>query len=151
MSSIVLVILQVVALGIVIWPWHAPQWNAWAWLPLGVAFALKAWMIAHNPPTNFSVLPEVRNGARLVVTGPYRFVRHPLYLALIVFAAGCAIGWNTAVHWIAAAALIIVLNVKARREERFLEERFADYRDYAGRVPRLVPMRWPQRSSPSST
>jgi protein-S-isoprenylcysteine O-methyltransferase Ste14 len=137
--SVGLVVVQVLALAPVMWPWNAAHWNAWAWVPIVAAFVLKGWMVAHNPPGNFSVLPEPRANARLITTGPYTLVRHPLYLGLIIFAVGCAIGWNTPVHWIAAASLVLILDAKSRREERFLIERFPEYRGYAARTPRLLP------------
>ena len=68
-------------------------------------------------------------------------MRHPLYLALIVLALALCIGWNTMVHWLAAAALVLILDVKARREERLLRARFGEYDAYAARTSRLVPGR----------
>ena len=139
MASKLLVALQFVALAAVVWPWTAGSWNRWAWLPIGLAFAIAAWSIAHNPPANFSIFPEPRANARLVTSGPYAHVRHPMYAALIVFAAGVALGWNTPIHWCAAAALAVVLDRKTWREERLLRVRFPDYADYSARTPRLVP------------
>ena len=141
MVSVALVGLQMLALAAVVWPWHASHWNAWAWLPIAAAFALKGWTIVHNRPGNFGILPEPRANSRLVTTGPYAHLRHPLYFGLMVFALGCAIGWNTAVHWIAAGALAVVLDLKSRSEERFLLERFQAYREYAAHTSRLVPGR----------
>jgi protein-S-isoprenylcysteine O-methyltransferase Ste14 len=139
MPSTVLVALQVAALAMVMWPWRSPSWNALAWLPLAAALLLKAWTIWHNRPGNFSVLPEPRANARLVTTGPYAYVRHPLYFALQLFAFACALGWNTPVHWAAAGALAVVLHQKALREESLLHERFPEYRAYAVRTRRFIP------------
>ena len=139
MASKLLVALQFTALAVLVWPWNASGWNRWAWLPIALAFVLKGWTIAHNRPTNFSIFPEPRANARLVTTGPYAYVRHPLYVALIVFAAGVALGWNTPIHWSAAVALAIILDRKSRREEQLLRARFPAYESYAARTPRLVP------------
>lgn len=138
-ASLWLVAMQLAALAAVTWPWDAARFAVAAWLPVTVAFALGGWTLWHNRPGNFSVLPEPRNGARLITTGPYAHVRHPMYLALMLFAAGCALGWNTPVHWLAAAALVAVLEVKARREERLLQARFEGYAAYAARTRRFVP------------
>jgi protein-S-isoprenylcysteine O-methyltransferase Ste14 len=145
MVSVGLVVLQLIALAAVVWPWQASHWNAWAWLPICAAFAVKGWTIAHNRPGNFSILPEPRARTRLITTGPYAHTRHPLYFGLILFGLGCAIGWNTPVHWLAAAALAVVLDLKSRREERFLIERFPEYRDYVARTTRLLPRLLPHR------
>jgi protein-S-isoprenylcysteine O-methyltransferase Ste14 len=146
MASVTLVVLQMLALIAVMWPWQASHWNAWAWAPIAIAFVVKGWTIAHNRPSNFSIFPEPRANARLVTTGPYAHIRHPLYFGLMLFALGCAIGWNTPVHWAAAGTLAIVLDLKSRREERFLRERFPEYRDYAARTARLVPRLLPHRA-----
>jgi protein-S-isoprenylcysteine O-methyltransferase Ste14 len=139
MASKLLVLLQFATFAALVWRWNAGSWNAWAWLPIGLAFALGAWTIVHNPPTNFGILPEPRANARMITTGPYAWVRHPMYLGLMIFALGLAVGWNTGMHWLSAAALVLVLVVKARREERFMRARFPGYDAYASRTPRLVP------------
>lgn len=147
MASVTLVVLQMLALLAVMWPWQAQAWNAWGWLPIAVAFMVKGWTIAHNRPGNFSILPEPRANARLITTGPYAHVRHPLYFGLMLFAFGCALGWNTPVHWASAGALALVLDLKSRREERFLRARFPEYPDYAANIPRVIPRLVPRRPS----
>lgn len=147
MASVTLVLLQMLALLAVMWPWQAQDWNAWGWIPIAAALVVKGWTIAHNRPSNFSILPEPRANARLITTGPYAHVRHPLYFGLMLFAVGCALGWNTLVHWTSAGVLALVLVEKSRREERFLRERFAEYDDYAARTTRLIPRFVPRRPS----
>lgn len=138
-ASIALVALQFAALAVIAWPWRAAQWNPLAWPLLAAATVAATWTLLHNRPGNFSVLPEPRATTRLVTGGPYAWVRHPMYTSLLLGAAGVALGWNTPVHWIALGALAVVLDVKARREERLLTHRFADYADYARRTPRFLP------------
>ena len=148
MVSILLVVVQLAALVAVMLRWNAVGFAIVGWLPIAAAIAIKAWTLLHNRPGNFSVLPEPRAGARLITTGPYARVRHPLYVGLMLFALGCAIGWNTPPHWLAAATLVGVLNVKARREERLLALRFPDYASYVARTPRFVPgMRRPRNGA----
>ena len=112
---------------------------------IGLAFAMGGWTVLHNRPSNFGILPEPRANARMITTGPYAWVRHPMYLGLMVLALGLAVGWNTGMHWLSAAALVLILVVKARREERFMRARFPGYDAYASRTPRLVP--GPRRSA----
>lgn len=84
-------------------------------------------------------LPYPKEGARLVQSGAYGLVRHPLYCGVL---AG-SIGWALLVQsWLTLAyvvPLFIVLDLKSRREERWLTERFPAYREYQRRVRRLVP------------
>ncbi len=75
----------------------------------------------------------------LVTSGPYRFVRHPVYAAQILLAAGWSLafgGWLTSLF---AIALMLVLDRKASMEERRLLQRFPTYRDYQSRTRKLVP------------
>jgi protein-S-isoprenylcysteine O-methyltransferase Ste14 len=84
-------------------------------------------------------LPRPRADAQLVETGVYRFVRHPIYGGLVVAAAG----WGLLTASLAALAAAIVLlgffELKSRREEAWLERRFAGYAAYRARTRRLIP------------
>jgi len=108
-----------------------------ALLLTGAALGLAA--LAVNPPSNFNIRPELKPGARLVTRGAYRYLRHPIYLALLlVLAAGLAADPRPGrfVLWL---ALLAVLLAKLGREERYLRAAFPDYADYAARTARLLP------------
>ena len=84
-------------------------------------------------------LPYPKPNATLVQTGPYRFVRHPIYAGGIALAYGWALvvqGWLTLVY---ATLLLVFLDVKSAREERWLAARFPGYPDYQRRVRKLIP------------
>ena len=88
---------------------------------------------------NLTPLPYPKDEATLVRTGPYGLVRHPMYGGGIVLALGWALvvrGWLTLVY---AAVLVCFLQFKVAREERWLAEKFPDYRDYQQRVKKLIP------------
>lgn len=84
-------------------------------------------------------LPYPRDGAELIQTGPYALVRHPMYGGGLALAAGWALyvrGWLTLGY---VLALFVFLDVKSRREEKWLAEKFPTYAAYQRRVRRLVP------------
>ena len=91
----------------------------------------------------FTPLPKPREGAALVETGVYAFVRHPIYGGLMLAAFGWAIGQASIVAVALAVALAAFLLVKSVREEAWLEQRFPDYAAYRARTRRLIP--WPGR------
>ena len=91
----------------------------------------------------FTPLPRPRDGAALVETGVYSFVRHPIYGGLILAAFGWAIGQASIIAVALAAPLAAFLRVKSAREEAWLEQRFPDYAGYRARTRRLIP--WPRR------
>ena len=85
---------------------------------------------------SFSILPQART---LVTGGPYRFVRHPLYLAELIAVFGLTLQYQQP-----GAMLLVVLAVavqlpRMRFEEQVLTEAFPAYREYASRTARLVP------------
>lgn len=88
---------------------------------------------------NFSVLPAPVENAKLVKSGPYKYVRHPIYtivilLALIWIAEKFSI-LNLAVFF----CLIIIFIVKINYEENFLKIKFPDYENYISESKKLIP------------
>jgi protein-S-isoprenylcysteine O-methyltransferase Ste14 len=83
---------------------------------------------------------EVRPGEPLVERGPYARVRHPIYLALLLLAAGSALAHTSVASLCLAVGLAVGLALKVRLEERALRGAPGDaYGRYASRVPALVP------------
>ncbi len=88
---------------------------------------------------NLSVLPHPKDGARLVQTGAYGVVRHPIYSGLIIGATGWALLNASVVTLVYAALLFVFFDAKSRREERYLLAEFPDYATYRQRVRKLIP------------
>jgi protein-S-isoprenylcysteine O-methyltransferase Ste14 len=84
-------------------------------------------------------LPYPKEGAALVQTGPFALVRHPIYSGGLALALGWALftrSWLTLGY---VGLLFGLLDLKSRREERWLAGRFPAYEDYRRRVRRLIP------------
>jgi protein-S-isoprenylcysteine O-methyltransferase Ste14 len=85
---------------------------------------------------SFSILPQARG---LVTEGPYRLVRHPLYVAELITTFGIMwkfeYPWSLCVMFLAVAAQI----PRIHYEEQVLMEAFPRYRGYAKRTARLLP------------
>jgi protein-S-isoprenylcysteine O-methyltransferase Ste14 len=103
------------------------------------ALAIGVWSLTANRPGNFNIRPDPKDGGRLVCHGPYRHVRHPMYLAVLLFGTGLAGGYGDLWRWCVLATLAVVLHFKAAHEERALAARFPDYAAYARRTPALIP------------
>jgi protein-S-isoprenylcysteine O-methyltransferase Ste14 len=85
---------------------------------------------------SFSLMATAR---RLVTTGPYSIVRHPLYICEAVFVLGMIIS-HFSVLMVALGALQFLLQYRrARNEEAILRQTFPEYDEYARRVPMLLP------------
>ncbi len=140
--STVLVVLQfgLLALLVLSTRWETSL-NAWppAIFLFAMGVVLGLWTLGHNRLGNFNIRPEVKHTARLVTSGPYRRIRHPLYVALLLASAAFVCVDSRAWRIAALVALLLVLILKAQREEKLLSARFADYPAYAARTRRFIP------------
>ena len=103
------------------------------------AIALGLWALWANRPGNFNIRPLPREGGHLVQHGPYRWIRHPMYSALLLAGVAAARLSGDGVSWLILLALAAVLAVKAAVEERAMVAHYADYPDYQQRTRRFVP------------
>jgi protein-S-isoprenylcysteine O-methyltransferase Ste14 len=88
---------------------------------------------------NLTPLPYPKAEGHLVQTGAYGLVRHPIYSGGIMVALGWALWVHGALTVGYTVALFLFLDVKSRREERWLAAKFPDYADYRRRVRKLIP------------
>lgn len=84
-------------------------------------------------------LPFPRPEGRLVESGAYRLVRHPIYGGLILTTVGWAAMRGSPLALVAAIALAVVFDLKRRREEAWLLAQHQGYRDYQQRTRALIP------------
>ncbi len=83
---------------------------------------------------------RVEQGHELATGGPFRFVRNPIYLGMILIAAGSFLWMPTPVVLTGLLLICVGADLRARAEERVLGAAFGDaYRQYATRVKRFVP------------
>lgn len=88
---------------------------------------------------NLTPFPKPSVKAQLVQRGIYRLLRHPLYASVFCGAVGWSLIRQSGPALAVSLVLAVFLDVKARREERWLREEFPEYSDYAHRVRRFIP------------
>jgi protein-S-isoprenylcysteine O-methyltransferase Ste14 len=106
----------------------------WTWLAAGTAIAAVGLLLRAVSSGH------VQKARELTMTGPYAFVRHPLYLGSIIIAAGFAVAARSV--WIAAGMLamfVVIYWPTIHFEEQLMRSLFPGYDDYARRVPLLFP------------
>jgi protein-S-isoprenylcysteine O-methyltransferase Ste14 len=117
-------------------------------LILGVmCFVLGLWLFYRSHAdlgTNWSITLEVREQHRLITQGVYRRIRHPMSLALVLYAVAHAL---VIPNWVAGpsnlVAFAVLFALRVRPEERMMLEQFGDeYAAYMARTKRLVPGVW---------
>jgi protein-S-isoprenylcysteine O-methyltransferase Ste14 len=117
-----------------------PDWLRWTGVALGVvSFVLYAWSQA-TLGREWSPHLQVRDKHRLVTMGPYAWIRHPIYLALMGFLTGIAL---VTANWFFIALLvvsIVVLALRIPKEKQMMIEEFGEeYKAYMQRTGRLLP------------
>jgi protein-S-isoprenylcysteine O-methyltransferase Ste14 len=108
---------------------------------LSTAFIM--WVFRENSFAAPVVKVQAERHHRVISSGPYAFVRHPMYSGIMLFFVGVPLllgsWWGVAI----APVFAILFAIRARIEERALVEGLPDYADYAERVRyRLVPGVW---------
>ena len=88
---------------------------------------------------NLTPFPKPSASANLVQTGIYGLIRHPLYTAVLCGSVGWELVWRSWPALLAALALALLFDAKARREEHWLRQQFPEYALYEQRVRRFVP------------
>jgi protein-S-isoprenylcysteine O-methyltransferase Ste14 len=89
---------------------------------------------------NWSAIVTLKEDHELVRSGPYRWIRHPIYTGYLTAVLGIAIVAETGDGFIGFAIILVALVFKMRREERLLTAEFGEqYRQFHRETVALVP------------
>ena len=121
-----------------------PEWLRWSGIAVGAAACVWViWTFSHLGK-NLTDTVVTRREHTLVVSGPYRWIRHPFYIGVagaVVCASLATTNWLVAITGLTVLALLVA---RTDREEAKLVERFGDdYRTYMARTGRF----WPRRKT----
>jgi protein-S-isoprenylcysteine O-methyltransferase Ste14 len=146
--------------ALILWPRVAWQWLSLRLLPpgplqvalglvllaLGLAFTVWARVYLGR---NWSGMVTVKEGHELIRSGPYAYVRHPIYTGLLVALLGSAVTCGELRALIGLGIVAGAFIRKLRIEERFMRELFPQqYQRYCAEVPALIPFTRLPRSAP---
>jgi protein-S-isoprenylcysteine O-methyltransferase Ste14 len=93
-----------------------------------VTFGLRSFHASANPTEG-----------GLVTSGPYRFIRHPIYAAILLFLWAGVVGQNSTLSILTAIVATAAIAVRIGAEEALVTEVYPEYADYAKRTKRIVP------------
>ncbi len=114
--------------------------DVWYYLAIQIfGICLVIWSVFEMRKSKINVSPELREGAKLIRSGPYRIIRHPMYLATLIFILPLILDYFTIGRLALFTALIITLNLKLTLEEKLLTESFPDYENYKKSSWRMIP------------
>lgn len=113
------------------------RWAGVALTAIGLLFSV--WARVHLG-RNWSGVVTLKADHKLIRTGPYRYVRHPIYTGLLIAAMGSAMVANTLEAVFGVGLVLVAFLIKMRHEERLLTQEFGDdYRAFKSEVSALVP------------
>ena len=118
-----------------------PSWLRWIGAGItAAALLLLAW-VQWSLGKNFNTTLHLREGHTLVISGPYRWVRHPMYTALFLLGVGFLL---LTANWFVGGPLIVALPVlvamRVSDEEAMMIEQFGnEYQGYMRRTGRFLP------------
>ena len=126
-------VLTVLVVVLVFLPPYWPRQLAFVGIPLAVVGGIGFIWAARTLGKSLTPYPRPRESGELVLRGPYRFVRHPIYVSGFLFFLG--VGFSSSLPaTIGALALGALWWRKAAVEEAHLLARFPEYEEYRGRV-----------------
>jgi len=105
----------------------------------GAAGLLGLWAIWTMGFDNFNVTPDVKPAARLVTSGPYRYIRHPMYTALLMGGLALVLDMLSPLRMVLWLLLFVDLLIKLKYEEQLLSRDLEGYSAHIQRTKRLVP------------
>jgi len=137
--SLVLVATQFTLIALImfagpLWPTH---WGLRGLMVGGGVIGL--WAFLAMGLENLRVFPEVPKHGRLIVRGPYRWVRHPMYTSVLLITLAWIVEHPLPFRVALWVGLMMTLWVKLRYEEQLLLARFPLYEEYRMRTKRLIP------------
>ncbi len=110
---------------------------------LGKVLELLGWIgiiiSAFNIRTVLTAEPLPKENGKLSTDGLYKYVRHPMYTSVLLLSLGIAILSGSAIKYLLVILLAILFYLKSKYEERYLQEQYPEYKEYAKNTPRFIP------------
>jgi len=125
--------------------WSAlPGWTLWPGvLLLLLSIPPIAWAMATNPHLETTVRIQHDRGHKVITTGPYAIVRHPMYVGAILNLAGVPLVLGSAWAYVPAGLAVLIFLCRTALEDRTLRRELPGYEDYTQRTRyRLAPGVW---------
>ena len=138
-KSLLLVGLQFLFIGLLVAGSSLQNINLAATTVILISTLLVLWAVFTMQKSKLRITPEPAHDATLVTNGPYRFIRHPMYTAILLGCLGLLITQFTWVRLLVFLSLAIVLITKLTWEESMLVQKFEAYKKYKNRTSRLIP------------
>lgn len=138
LKSALLVLIQVLCIGIIAFNSKIIPEDTGLMTAIFLFLLLGIWSAAVMK-FHFNVAPDVLDDAKLIKTGPYKLIRHPMYTSVLGITYCWVLTNLTNINIIAWTVLSIDLVIKLTFEEKMLSGRFKDYAEYRKKTYRIIP------------
>ena len=142
MISHLLVFIQFIGIALSSYPNESVHQNYYYLIISLLGILCGVYTLVYNRLGNFNIYPEVKSNAKLITTGPYSFIRHPMYTALLLASIGLTFSPYRTWKVITTCTLALVLATKSEIEERQLRSKFVEYEAYTRKTKRFIPLVW---------
>jgi protein-S-isoprenylcysteine O-methyltransferase Ste14 len=134
-----LVVLQFGLIGLMIFFSHGILNSVLGFTIFILGLAIGLWAINHNKRGNFNIQPNLKDGCKLITTGAYRYIRHPMYTSVITMMFAVLLATPILLEFILFVVLILILVLKAKREENLWCGHDATYTEYKNKTKLFIP------------
>ena len=104
-----------------------------------IGFIFGLYTLYFNQVGNFNVRPEIKSNAKLISTGAYKYIRHPMYFCVLIIMGGVIVSDINIINIICYGILIIVLYLKSKKEEMLWSEKMEEYASYKEKTKMFIP------------
>jgi protein-S-isoprenylcysteine O-methyltransferase Ste14 len=139
LKSVVLVTLQFTLIVLLLFTTATYRVSVISIVLLAASVLLVAWAIIAMRQSKFRISPVPATVAVLITNGPYKYIRHPMYTAIVLGAAGLLTCYFSWLRLGMSVVLAIMLIIKLFWEEKMLAEKFSGYTNYKKKTRRLLP------------
>jgi len=104
-----------------------------------IGLLIGIWAIRHNKLGNFNIQPKMKENAKLITTGIYAYIRHPMYLSVIIMMLGFLVSSFSLSNLSLFIFLVLVLYLKAKKEEAIWCDCTEKYIEYKSKTKLILP------------
>ena len=138
LKSLVLIVIQIICIVYLGLSGNLLPENIIIRIVMALASMIAMWAIMIMN-VKFNVAPDVIKNARLIRSGPYKLIRHPMYLSVLIITICWLIDYFTFIRMSVTLILFITMISKIKHEEGLLKEAFPEYESYISQTKRLIP------------
>ena len=103
-----------------------------------LALLLGLWARRNFPAGQFSVGADPKDG-QLLMTGPYRFIRHPIYAVVLILVWSSVLVHASIGNVVVSVIMTVVTGIRIATEEEFLQKQYPSYAEYSRKTKRIIP------------